>query len=69
MRTHEFVQSNECEVVRIHHRVVLPGTIGRIETVVRFELTPEELARVRARLGETPVYEIEPRSDDDRCVL
>lgn len=53
------------EVVRIHHRVVLPGTIGRIGTVVRFELTPEELARVRARLGETPVYEIEPRSDDD----
>lgn len=51
--------------VRITHRVVLPGTIGRIETVVRIELTPEQLARVRAALVETPIYEIEPRPDDD----
>lgn len=51
--------------VRITHRVVLPGTIRRIETTVRIELTPEQLARVRVRLDETPVYEIEPRPDDD----
>lgn len=66
MRTHEFVQSNECEVVRIHHRVVLPGTIGTIETTIRIALTPEQLARIRAALDAAPTGEVVPRSIDDR---